>query len=82
MVIEKNFYVLCVIAGCAIVSHETLVKRCNLYLHLQPDKKYLSHWEFVWESSSDNSTSHLNDDMLPHHHTAIYLLWGTAINGG
>ena len=25
---------------------------------------------------------HLNDAMLPYHHTAIYLLWDTGINGG
>ena len=66
MVIEKNFYMLCVIAWCAVVSRETLVKHCNLYLHLQPDEfsKYLSLTENFWESYSDNSTSHLNDDTL------------------
>ena len=35
--------------------------------------KYLSHWD-------PPDKLYLNDDMLPYHHTAIYMFWNTGIN--
>ena len=67
-----------------ILSHQTSTSTSNqTNFRWLPDEfsKYLFYWKFVWESSSDNSTAYLNDNMILHHYTTIYLLWDTEING-
>ena len=64
MVIEKNFHVVFVIAWCAVVSRETLVKRC-IFL-----------WQYLVLLPLPLPDPH--DNMLPDHLTAIYLLWDTG----
>ena len=58
---DREIPLLCFIAWCAVVSRETLVKRC-IFL-----------WRYLVLLPLPLPEPH--DNMLPDHHTAIYLLW-------